>query len=324
MVAVRRRFALAVLLAVLVVATAAAGLDGAGTGGESDLSASPASGVGVGSDSGIGSGNDSGVGLSSSDGPGGSILPAFILEHAIGFVVLLSITIPVVYAAVLVWQDGFGRLLDLLGFATKRLFMLAAVFLGLIVLLLVLASLFGDSGGGGAFGSSPTSGSVFGGSDGGRSVSLTSLPVPFLVVGGLAAIIALVVFSDRKGSTSSIAAALAGGAASTQHVVTETADNAVGGRTAFEDVPPTNDVYRAWLSLARTVGATDRVETPSEVAALAVEHGLDGEAVATLTDLFREIRYGSTTVTADHERRARDAVERLGGLDAPGSVDWEL
>lgn len=324
MSAVKRRFALAVLLAVLVVATAAAGLDGAGTGGESDRSASPASGVGIGSDSGIGTGNDSGVGLSASDGPGGSILPPFILEHALGFVLLLSLTVPVVYAAVLVWQDGLGRLLALLGFATKRVVMLTAAFLGLIVLLLVLASLFGGDGGGGAFGSSATSGSVFGGSDGGRSLSLTSLPVPFLVVGGLAAVVALVVFSDRTRRTRSIAAALAGGAASTQHVVTETADNPAGSRTVFEDVPPTNDVYRAWLSLARAVGATDRAETPSEVATLAVEHGFDREAVATLTDLFCEVRYGPTTVTADHEQRARDAVERLGRLDAPESVDEEL
>jgi len=323
MTAVERRFVLAVLLAVLVVATAAAGLDGAGTAGDSDLSASPESGVGVGSDSGIGSGNDSGVGLSSSDGPGGSILPAFILEHALGFVVLLSITVPIVYAVVLVWQDGPGRLLELLGFATKRFVVIVGVFLGLIVVLLLLAALFGG-GGGGAFGSSATPGSVFGGSDGGRSVSLTSLPVPLLVVGALAGIVALVVLSDRKGSTSSIAAALAGGAASTQHVVTETADNAVGARTVFEDVPPTNDVYRAWLSLARAVGATDRADTPSEVATRAVEHGLDGEAVATLTALFREVRYGSTTVTAEQEQRARDAVERLGELDAPGSVDTEL
>jgi len=324
MVAVRYRFALAMLLAVLVVATAAAGLDNAGTAGDGDRAASPTSGVGFGTDSGLGAGNDSGVGLASPDGLAVSLLPTFLVAHAFGFLVLLSVLVPLVYGVVLVWQDGPRAVLALLASATKRLAMVVAVFLGLFAVVFVLSSFLG-TGGGGAIGSNAAPGSLLGGSDSGRSFSLSALPVPLLVVGGLVFVAALAVLSRRWGSASSVGVVRAGDdETESGRVATDTHDTTAGTPTVFEDVPPTNDVYRAWLSLARAVDATDRSDTPAAVATRAVDHGFDDEAVATVTAVFCEVRYGSAAVTADRERRARDAAQRLGTLDPLEAADSEL
>lgn len=81
-------------------------------------------------------------------------------------------------------------------------------------------------------------------------------------------------------------------------------------QTVFE---PENDVQRAWYAMAHhlDIPNTDAY-TPRELAATAVDHGLDREAVRDLTGLFERIRYGKERPTPEQEQRARHALERLG------------
>lgn len=74
-----------------------------------------------------------------------------------------------------------------------------------------------------------------------------------------------------------------------------------------------NDVYRAWYRMAREVGGDRRSsDTPREVARLAVEDGMDSDAVETLTRQFEAVRYGDAGVTADRARSVDEAYSRLG------------
>lgn len=80
------------------------------------------------------------------------------------------------------------------------------------------------------------------------------------------------------------------------------------------DAAADNDVYRAWATL------TDRVDldrpgtaTPGEYARAAVERGLDRDAVERLRGVFEAVRYGEAPATADRERAARAAADRLDG-----------
>lgn len=82
------------------------------------------------------------------------------------------------------------------------------------------------------------------------------------------------------------------------------------GDPAFPVEPaPDNDVYRAWVALAAGLDGTQR--TPAAVADRAVEAGLPEGAVAELTDLFREVRYGDADPTEERERRAEAALSRI-------------
>lgn len=76
------------------------------------------------------------------------------------------------------------------------------------------------------------------------------------------------------------------------------------------DVPPTNDVYGAWLELQRRSPAPESA-APAEVAARAVESGFDERAVEQLTGEFCAVRYGEAAPTTDRERRARELADRL-------------
>jgi hypothetical protein len=311
MTAVRARFAVAVLLAVLVVATAAAGVDGTGGDGAGERSPSPESGVGAGSNTGVGSGNESGVGLSTADVQGGSPVPALLIEHAVSIVMVLSITVPIVYAIVLVWQEGVGRLLRFLGVGAKRLVAGVLVFLAFVALFVLLSMLFGG-GGGGLGGSTPTSGTFLDGDSGGVSITLTAVPVGLVVVGALAGIVLLVLFSDRAGSVGSIAAALTGGQRRSPRGDSGDGPGTPPRRTDFEDVDASNAVYRAWRDLAGEVEGVDlRSHTPTEVAATALERGFDRDAVETLTDCFEQVRYGGRRPTDERETTARTALERI-------------
>lgn len=79
---------------------------------------------------------------------------------------------------------------------------------------------------------------------------------------------------------------------------------------------PDNPVYRAWYDLATTVGlAHERNRTPGEIAEAAVQQGLPSDAVATLTNVFSEVRYGHRPVTDERERRAKSALQ---SIDGPG------
>lgn len=87
---------------------------------------------------------------------------------------------------------------------------------------------------------------------------------------------------------------------------------------SLRTVEPANDVYRAWLDLVRRVASDpSRSRTPSEWAERAVDAGLDPDAVSTVTDTFRAVRYGGAAVTEDEKRRVRDALARLDAKRGP-------
>lgn len=323
MVTVNRRFALAVLLAVLVVATVAAGVEGTGDDGSGTADGGRSSGIGFGSDTGVGSGENNGTGFSFESGESSPLIPPFLVTHAISIIMVLSVSIPIVYGVVIAWQDGIGRLLKYLQWGLTR-FVIGAIAMGAILVAMFALLLLIGNGGGGLGGTNPTTTGLSGDSSGSSVIPFPSLPIPLLAVAALGAIVALVVFSDRAGSGRSIAAALAGGSSRSQQVVHDGGTNSVGTRTTFEDVEPTNEVYRAWLALARAVGATDGKQTPREVQRRAIARGLDDEAVTALTDVFREVRYSGHAPTARREQQAREAIEALDANNTVRSRDLDL
>lgn len=73
-----------------------------------------------------------------------------------------------------------------------------------------------------------------------------------------------------------------------------------------------NDVYRAWREMTEQLGVADpRSRTPGEFARAATDAGMAREDVAELTDLFRTVRYGDTSVTDEREARAVAALRRI-------------
>lgn len=88
------------------------------------------------------------------------------------------------------------------------------------------------------------------------------------------------------------------------------------GGTTWPSREPTNDVHRAWLSMVERANVDrPRVRSPHECARAAVNAGLDSEAVATITGLFEEDRYGGAPLTGERRRRAREWLRRI---DKPG------
>lgn len=82
-----------------------------------------------------------------------------------------------------------------------------------------------------------------------------------------------------------------------------------------------NGVYRAWHEMTDVLDvANPRTTTPAEFADRAVAAGLDEADVATLTDLFREVRYGDTALTPERERQAREALRRIEAEYADGDA----
>ncbi|MGB9986542.1 DUF4129 domain-containing protein [Salarchaeum japonicum] len=77
-----------------------------------------------------------------------------------------------------------------------------------------------------------------------------------------------------------------------------------------EDVE--NAVYRAWRDMTDHLDiAAPETTTPAEFARAAHDAGMDPQHVDTLTDVFREVRYGDQPVTAERERRALDALRDI-------------
>ncbi|GCF14208.1 hypothetical protein Harman_21430 [Haloarcula mannanilytica] len=90
------------------------------------------------------------------------------------------------------------------------------------------------------------------------------------------------------------------------------------------DVPPENDVYRAWVALRNRVkpahegseAPAGEPVTPADVRDRAIESGLPEQPVTALTDLFCAVRYGGAAATPEREQRARAVAATL-SLDAP-------
>ncbi|WP_436928804.1 DUF4129 domain-containing protein [Halosimplex halobium] len=86
------------------------------------------------------------------------------------------------------------------------------------------------------------------------------------------------------------------------------------GRTGAEwpRGDPGEAIARAWVDLVERADVADpAARTPAEVRRIAVESGLDPDAVATLTGAFRAVRYGGEPPTDPRRaavRRARRAL----------------
>lgn len=95
-----------------------------------------------------------------------------------------------------------------------------------------------------------------------------------------------------------------------------------------ERVEPDNEVYEAWLAVAREHGAAD--QSPGEVERLAVDEGRPRAAATDLRRVFEEVRYGGSPPDETRVERARRAARRMaetgtsdsaGQSDAPGGTD---
>jgi hypothetical protein len=94
------------------------------------------------------------------------------------------------------------------------------------------------------------------------------------------------------------------------------------------DVPPENDVYRAWAALRNRVESAGEGSeapagepvTPADLRDRAIETGLPEQPVTALTELFCAVRYGDAAATPQREQRARAVAATL-SLDAPARGD---
>jgi hypothetical protein len=73
-----------------------------------------------------------------------------------------------------------------------------------------------------------------------------------------------------------------------------------------------NEVYRAWREMTGLLDvASPESSTPAEFEAAALGAGMSRSEVATLTDVFREVRYGGREPTPDREERAVEALRAI-------------
>lgn len=307
----RTWFALAVVLAVVVVGTAAAGLDGQGTGAAGGPASS--AGAGVGGNTGAGMGNGSGAGIQFANGTtaGTGLLPPAMIKIGMAVVFGGSLLLGAALLAVALVREGVRGFLRRLKVALADALRTAALFLGLALVLLALSALAGD-GGGGAGGHALGQG-LFGSDGGAAPAVVPNVPVPLLAALGLLAVAGLAAVSERLagGSDSATVTPIATGSLAGRRAVSSGASGVRRPVRAFEDVPAENDVYRAWRDLARAVEGADRaVDTPAEIARTATAEGLDERGVRALTEAFTEVRYGDEAADPERERRARDALER--------------
>lgn len=286
----------------LVLVLTVASLGAAGAAIDSDASGGASAGSGEGSGTGIGQGQN---GISTPP----DINPLFdggLIATFIGVVAVLGMATAVVGCvyALLVWD--WDRLRKFLVSAAAKV-----TILGVVALVFYLfISAFPDLSGGGSSGISGE------GAAEGMGTAAESAGIDFpMFLGALALMVVLVVVavvitrsddedgpaveppSEEPGDRSPSPPGDAGANAPR---------SAAGGR-----VPADNEVYRSWLALADAAGADAGRDTPADVAESAVDRGVDERAVAEITELFEAVRYGQTSATDAHERRAASARERL-------------
>lgn len=111
----------------------------------------------------------------------------------------------------------------------------------------------------------------------------------------------------------------------------ESADDESGGEDSSGSLdvdprygtPEDNTVVRAWSRVTEAAGA-DESRTPGETARAAADRGLPSDAVATITEQFRAVRYDREPVDDRRAETAAEALERLereGNGDDPPDVD---
>lgn len=90
-------------------------------------------------------------------------------------------------------------------------------------------------------------------------------------------------------------------------VAGDAADRIEGG-----DADPGNAVYRAWTDMTDHLDVPNaHTASPAAFRATALDAGMAPRHVDTLTDLFREVRYGGAEPTPDREQRAIDALRAI-------------
>lgn len=93
-------------------------------------------------------------------------------------------------------------------------------------------------------------------------------------------------------------------------VVTETKSSTPSMRV--NDLPLTNNVYRAWRTMVRSLGPPrENQETPAELERRAIRAKLPEMPVHELTELFRSVRYGGKFPNDSRERRAQKALDEI-------------
>ena len=89
-------------------------------------------------------------------------------------------------------------------------------------------------------------------------------------------------------------------------------DEDEGEERTVLDTDTENEVYASWNGMINRAGVRNiQTKTPNEIAESAKEAGLDPSAVDKLTDVFEEVRYRDAEPTAEQERRAKEAFERI-------------
>lgn len=166
------------------------------------------------------------------------------------------------------------------------------------------------------FNLSEGTGGVFGGESGGVVPAAGSPDISHAVLLVTALVILLVAFfmlkatgDDREAEQHAEEAeevppeSLAGIAT----VAAEAADRIESG-----DVDTENEVYRAWREMTKFLDVQNpETATPAEFREAARDAGMTAPDVAVLTDLFREVRYGGESPTADRESAAVDALRAI-------------
>lgn len=85
-------------------------------------------------------------------------------------------------------------------------------------------------------------------------------------------------------------------------------------------VDPENVVQQAWWEMVqRTDVSQATTKSPGEVAAIAIESGLNPETVTRLTRLFQIVRYGENPITDDAEQQAQDLLDQVRSQSQEGN-----
>ncbi|ACV46187.1 MULTISPECIES: DUF4129 domain-containing protein [Halomicrobium] len=299
--------ALVVVLGVLAISAAAAGLDSPET----------ATAVGTGESEGAGAGSSDGTGytaeqMADTAAPNASSPFGNWVGPALQLLLVGGTAAYLAWVGYRLWREGASAVPELLKHAVTTV-----VPAGVAWLVLFGSQLFTLS-----WGEPDTERSTSGSPEhleGGGSASAVAtdavsdaLPLVALVIGAVVLVAGLVVLASRltpDGDASTGTVADAPGPSREPDTV---ADSRASGRFEDADAEATNAVYRAWRELASEVEDADRrTQTPAEIAARARVAGFDRDAVATLTDRFREVRYGQRPPTSERETSARSALDRL-------------
>ena len=125
-------------------------------------------------------------------------------------------------------------------------------------------------------------------------------------------------FGSVFGSLGGALSALTSG--STTRTTTETSETTTDARTtaAVDPETPTEEetgplsVREAWDRFTDELPVRNQfARTPAEIRDAAVEHGWPAEPVETLTETFREVRYGNAAESEDRLGAARRAIDAL-------------